>query len=54
MIGIDFSGFSGRLPERIQQAKEALRKNVVNTYNRGGVVTAAWHFSNPVSEGGFY
>ncbi|MDQ3290971.1 MAG: glycoside hydrolase family 26 protein, partial [Bacteroidota bacterium] len=22
-------------------------------YNRGGVITAAWHFSNPVSPGGF-
>lgn len=54
MIGIDFSGFSGRPVEAIQKAKEDLRKNVVDTYNRGGVTTAAWHFSNPVSKGGFY
>lgn len=26
----------------------------MDTYNRGGVTTVAWHFSNPVSEGGFY
>ena len=54
VIGVDFSGFSGRSAEEIQKAKEALRKNVVDTYNRGGVTTVAWHFSNPVSEGGFY
>jgi mannan endo-1,4-beta-mannosidase len=54
VIGVDFSGFSGRPPEVIQRAKESLRKNVVDTYNRGGVTTVAWHFSNPVSEGGFY
>lgn len=54
MIGIDFSGFSGRRQEAIDREKEKLRKNVVDTYNRGGVTTAAWHFSNPVSEGGFY
>nr|WP_241749472.1 glycosyl hydrolase [Rufibacter sediminis] len=54
VIGVDFSGFSGRSPEAIQQAKDELRQNVVDTYNRGGVTTAAWHFSNPVSKGGFY
>lgn len=54
VIGVDFSGFSGRSPEAVQRAKEAVRKNVVDTYNRGGVTTVAWHFSNPVSGGGFY
>ncbi|WP_207431525.1 glycoside hydrolase family 26 protein [Sabulibacter ruber] len=54
VIGVDFSGFSGRSPEAIKSAKEALRQNVVDTYNRGGVTTAAWHFSNPISKGGFY
>ncbi|PRY10220.1 mannan endo-1,4-beta-mannosidase [Pontibacter ummariensis] len=54
VIGVDFSGFSGRSPEAIAKAKEALRQNVIDTYNRGGVTTAAWHFSNPVSRGGFY
>jgi mannan endo-1,4-beta-mannosidase len=53
VIGVDFSGFSGRAPSAIQRNKELLRKNVVNTYNRGGVTTVAWHFSNPVSGGGF-
>ena len=54
MIGVDLSGFTGRPPEAIQKTKNDLRKNVADTYNRGGVTTIAWHFSNPVSGGGFY
>jgi mannan endo-1,4-beta-mannosidase len=54
VIGVDFSGFSGRTQEDIERSKENLRKNVVDTYNRGGISTIAWHFSNPVSRGGFY
>lgn len=54
VIGVDFSGFSGGTAESAQNAKEAVRKTVVDTYNRGGVITAAWHFNNPVSKGGFY
>ncbi|AHM61644.1 mannan endo-1,4-beta-mannosidase [Flammeovirgaceae bacterium 311] len=54
VIGVDIMGFSGRSPEEIQRAKESLRKNVIDTYNRGGVTTIAWHFSNPVSGGSFY
>jgi mannan endo-1,4-beta-mannosidase len=54
VVGVDFSGFSGRSPEAIRRAQESGRKTVVDTYNRGGVTTAAWHFSNPVSKGGFY
>ncbi|MEA5425919.1 glycoside hydrolase family 26 protein [Arcicella lustrica] len=54
VIGVDFSGLSGRSKEQIAKTAEALRKNVVDTYNRGGIITVAWHFSNPASEGGFY
>ncbi len=54
VIGVDFSGFSGRPDDAVGRAKEALKKNVIDTYNRGGVTTVAWHFSNPVSRGGFY
>ena len=54
VIGVDIMGFSGRSPEAILKAQEDLRRNVVDTYNRGGVTTVAWHFSNPVSGGGFY
>jgi mannan endo-1,4-beta-mannosidase len=53
VIGIDFSGFSG-IPENvIESNKNNLRKTVVDTYNRGGITTIAWHFSNPASKGGF-
>ncbi|MBG6188265.1 glycoside hydrolase family 26 protein [Flavobacterium sp. CAN_S2] len=54
MVGIDFSGLSGRSEADIEKTKQGLRKNVVDTYNRGGVTTAAWHFSNPASKDGFY
>lgn len=54
VIGVDFSGFTGSSPEGMQKAKAEVRKTVVDTYNRGGVITVAWHFSNPVSGGGFY
>ncbi len=54
VIGVDFSGFSGRPDDDIARAKEKLKQNVIDTYNRGGVTTVAWHFSNPVSRGGFY
>ncbi|MCI9845931.1 beta-mannosidase [Flavobacterium pectinovorum] len=54
VIGIDFSDFSGQSKERIEKEKERLRKNVVDTYERGGITTVAWHFNNPASDGGFY
>ncbi|WP_289659340.1 glycoside hydrolase family 26 protein [Flavobacterium panacagri] len=54
VVGIDFSDFSGRSDEQFQKTKEILRKNVINTYERGGVTTVSWHFNNPASEGGFY
>jgi mannan endo-1,4-beta-mannosidase len=54
MIGVDVMGFSGRSNKEIEEERNKLRKNVVDTYNRGGVTTVAWHFNNPVSDGGFY
>lgn len=54
VIGVDFSGLSGRPDGEIEKTKEALRKNISETYNRGGITTVAWHFSNPASAGGFY
>lgn len=54
VIGIDLSGFSGQSPQAIEKAKSSVRKTVVDTYDRGGVNTISWHFSNPVSGGGFY
>ncbi len=54
MIGIDFMGFSDASRKSIEQTKKELKEIVTDAYDRGGVVTAAWHFSNPVSEGKFY
>ncbi len=54
VIGVDFSGLSGRPDVDIEKTKEALIKNIEATYNRGGVTTVSWHFINPVSPGGFY
>jgi len=54
VIGIDFGGFSGRAEEEIEKEKAKLRKNVIDTYERGGITTVSWHFSNPASKGNFY
>ena len=54
VIGVDFSELSGRPEAEIKKTKEKLIKLITDTYNRGGVTTVAWHFSNPVSPGGFY
>ena len=54
IVGIDFSDFSGRSKDQIEKTKEILRKNVIDTYERGGITTVSWHFNNPASEGGFY
>ena len=53
MIGIDFSGLSGRPTESIVRTLGSLKKTVLSTFARGGVTTVAWHFSNPASRGGF-
>src|SRR5829696_3193076 len=54
VIGIDFSGFTGQNENAINRYKSQLEKIAEDTYNRGGVITVSWHFSNPVSKGGFY
>ncbi len=54
VIGVDFSGLSGRPDSIIEKVKIAMRKNIADTYNRGGVTTVAWHFANPVTPTDFY
>lgn len=54
VIGIDVMGFSGRPEADIAAEKARLKANVIDTYERGGVTTIAWHFFNPISRGGFY
>lgn len=54
VIGVDFLSVFGKDDAGVEQRKESLRKNISATYNRGGVTTVAWHFSNPASGGEFY
>jgi len=54
VIGVDFSGLSGRPDSMIKKELTKLRQNIAATYNRGGITTVSWHFLNPVSAGGFY
>jgi len=56
VIGVDFSGLSGYWLNNVlvEIEKAALRKNISETYNRGGITTVAWHFNNPVSTTNFY
>jgi len=54
VIGVDFSGLSGRPENEVANTKNSLRKNIADTYDRGGITTVSWHFINPVSPGGFY
>jgi mannan endo-1,4-beta-mannosidase len=54
VIGVDLQGLSGRTKEEILKTREALRENIVATYDRGGLTTVSWHMSNPVSGGDFY
>ncbi|MBC7912573.1 MAG: beta-mannosidase [Pyrinomonadaceae bacterium] len=54
VIGVDFSGFYGRSDSSIAKEKASLKKNIEATYNRGGITTVSWHFSNPVTSTGFY
>ena len=54
VIGVDFSGLYGRSDSMIEREKNSLRKNIADTYNRGGVTTVSWHFNNPVSKTNFY
>jgi mannan endo-1,4-beta-mannosidase len=49
VIGIDFSGFTNRNEEARTAYKSNVRKVTIDAYNRGGVITAAWHFPNPIS-----
>lgn len=54
VIGVDFSGLSGRPDAEIEKTKQSLIKNISDTYDRGGITTVSWHFNNPVSGGNFY
>lgn len=47
VIGLDFANVTTSDSEPFEKAKHELITSVVDTYNRGGVSTFAWHASNP-------
>jgi mannan endo-1,4-beta-mannosidase len=56
VTGVDFSGLTNVYVSDSARKKTAasLRKTISDTYNRGGITTIVWHFTNPTSGGGFY
>jgi mannan endo-1,4-beta-mannosidase len=54
VIGVDFMDAFGMEGKDIGKKREALRKNIATTYDRGGITTVSWHFNNPAFAGGFY
>lgn len=54
VIGVDLSGLSGQSERDIKKYESDLRQNVIDTYERGGITTISWLFTNPVSKDGFY
>lgn len=52
VIGVDFSGFSGRSQQAIEAYKKQLTEVVKACYDRGGIITVAWHFSISVTNAG--
>jgi len=54
VVGLDFSGLAFAKGDRLENEKARLSKLIIDIYNRGGVVTMAWHLRNPATEGSFY
>ncbi|GHT38852.1 mannan endo-1,4-beta-mannosidase [Bacteroidia bacterium] len=50
VVGHDFQGFTyaGQDEASVKAEQDRLAKLISDQYNRGGVVTIAWHFPNPV------
>jgi len=55
VIGFDFMGFTraAQSDESIQREQNRLAKYIAETYDRGGVATICWHFTNPVEGNSF-
>lgn len=54
VIGLDFADVTVTNTEQFLKEKAKLIKSVVDTYNRGGISTFAWHQKNPANGGSFY
>jgi len=49
LIGFDFALFTNKPSEMTQNRSEFLLQCIIETYNRGGVVTMCWHTDNPLN-----
>lgn len=54
VIGVDLINLSNRPEKEIKNRKKKLIKTIVDAYDRGAVITCAWHYDNPASAGSFY
>ena len=54
IVGLDFADVTVANTTEFLKEKERLVKLVVDTYNRGGISTFAWHQKNPANGGSFY
>ncbi|MDR0412383.1 MAG: glycoside hydrolase family 26 protein [Dysgonamonadaceae bacterium] len=56
VVGHDFQNFTYAVQEETSIKEEQLRLAglISEQYNRGGVITIAWHFPNPVAGDSFY
>ena len=54
VIGLDFANVTVIDTEQFLKEKAKLIKSVIDTYNRGGISTFAWHQKNPSNSGSFY
>ena len=49
LIGFDFALITNKSSEMTKDRAELLQKQLIETYNRGGVVTMCWHSDNPLN-----
>jgi len=54
VIGLDFADVTVTDTDKFLKEKAKLVKSVVDTYNRGGISTFAWHQKNLANGGSFY
>src|ERR1035437_5579145 len=49
LIGFDFALITNKPSEMTKQRSELLQRRVIETYNRGAVITMCWHTDNPLT-----
>jgi mannan endo-1,4-beta-mannosidase len=55
VYGFDFGGITSfRSGNHISEEIQNIHDHVLEAYQRNGIITFSWHYSNPVSKGSFY